>query len=177
MCLIVQRADAFGDDIPLKKMHFLMVLAFVLTLVGCDDLSGQKDLMSSRYRSFEKASEDGAFESGWLPRTLPRSAWDILEVHNLDTNEIWIVFRYRDNSIEELTNACIARQEVRFPDAKRAKRDVGWWPVELTGRGKELDSKKWATYLCPEMRHAESKVSATIAVDVLNQTAWYWVMR
>jgi len=34
------------------------------------------------------------FDRGWIPKWLPKTAYDIEEAHNLDTNESWLTFKY-----------------------------------------------------------------------------------
>lgn len=152
----------------------LLALLLVSFLMGCTDLSGDGDIKSSKYAFFKEASETDAFDSGWLPRALPQSATDIVEVHNIDSGEMWITFHYFDNDIYGLTQGCVAGRKVRFPNAERTKRDVAWWPAELTDRSDEQLRKRWMILSCPRMRHAESIYAMNVAVDLNRKMAWYW---
>lgn len=175
MRVVVQRADASRDDIPVSVRALTSALLLVSLLAGCAELSGDGDITSSTYASFQEASEKGVFESGWLPRALPRSATNIVEVHNIDSSEMWAMFRYSGNDIHGLTKTCIRSQKVQFPDAKRTKRDVAWWPIGLTDESNEESRKRWMILSCPSMRHAESVYRTNVAIDAANRTAWYWM--
>lgn len=155
----------------------LPALTLMSLLTGCAELSGDDDITSSSYASFQEASKAGAFESGWLPRALPKSATKIVEVHNIDSSELWVTFRYLNDDVRGLIKECIAGQKVQFPNAERTKRDVVWWPAGLTNKSDAKSRKQWAMFSCPSMRHANSEYKANLAVDTANRTAWYWIAR
>lgn len=155
----------------------LSASSLVSLLTGCAELSGDGDIASSEYASFQEASKTDVFESGWLPRALPRSATNIVEVHNVDSSEMWATFRYSDDDIHELTKGCVADRKVQFPNAERTRRDVAWWPTELTEERDEKSRKRWVILSCQHMRHAESEYAANAAVDAASRTAWYWMAR
>jgi hypothetical protein len=54
------------------------------------------DTLSSEYDTKQSAVENGAVERGWVPLILPDSAYDIAEKHNLDTNDIYGTFSYKE---------------------------------------------------------------------------------
>ena len=152
-------------------------LIFVsLALTGCAELSGEGDIKSSKYSSFQEASQRGAFKSGWLPQALPSSAVSIAEAHNVDSNELWATFRYSKDDIDGLIKECVS-QKTQLPNAERTKRSAPWWPVGLTDKSDEQSRKRWVILSCPRMRHAESIFAANIAVDRASRTAWYWIAR
>jgi hypothetical protein len=64
------------------KFSLLHVLIASIALVfsGCDEEQ------RAHYRTIADARNDGAIERGWLPASLPESAFDITEAHDLDTN-------------------------------------------------------------------------------------------
>jgi hypothetical protein len=155
----------------------LSALLLMSLLTGCAELSGDGDITSSKYASFQEASKTGVFESGWLPRALPRSATNIVEVHNVDSSEMWATFRYSDNDIHGLTKGCVAARKVQLPNAERTKRDVTWWPTALTDGSDDQQRKRWVILACPNMQHAASVYAANVAVDVASRTAWYWMAK
>jgi len=157
------------------SLLFASLLMPVLT--GCAELSGEGDIKSSKYTSFQEASQKGAFKSGWLPQALPRSAMNIVEAHNVDSNELWATFRYSNNDIHGLTKECAINQKARLPNAKRTKRSAAWWPAELTDGSDKQSRKRWMILSCPRMRHAESIFSTNVAVDRASRTAWYWMAK
>ena len=53
------------------------------------------DITSSSYKNYsEVASTSGLFEAGWIPLWLPKTASNIQESHDVDTNESWLMFNY-----------------------------------------------------------------------------------
>src|SRR5688572_23920542 len=45
------------------------------------------------YPSYADAERDGFIERGWIPAFVPRSARDLFEVANLDSNRWWLRFQ------------------------------------------------------------------------------------
>lgn len=156
----------------------IVILAFILMApTGCADLSGEGDVASNTYETFDAAAKAGVFEAGWLPRTLPRSAVNISEVHNIDTSELWVRFSYSGDDIQALVKECRAENHVEFPKTKRTKRNAAWWPDELTKDSDPRRRARWTILSCPSMRHAQSTRAANIAFDPTSRTAWYWLAR
>lgn len=58
----------------------------------------------SHYASYKELG--GAIEAGWLPGYFPRSAIDIQEGHNIDTNRVWASFKYEVSDIPSLREVC-----------------------------------------------------------------------
>lgn len=58
----------------------------------------------SQYANYKELS--GAIEAGWLPAYFPRSATDIREGHNIDTNRVWASFKYDARDISDLRKIC-----------------------------------------------------------------------
>lgn len=161
----------------MRVAALLLASLSMLVLTGCSKMSGEGDIKSSKYSSFQEASQWGAFKSGWLPQALPRSATNIVEVHNVDSNELWVTFRYPKNDIDGLIKECVLDQKARLPNAERTKRSAPWWPLELVDGSDEQSRKRWTILSCPSMRHAESVFAANIAVDRTSWTAWYWLVK
>lgn len=58
----------------------------------------------SHYASYIELK--GVIEAGWLPAYFPRSATDIQEGHNIDTNRVWASFSYDAQDIPSLREIC-----------------------------------------------------------------------
>jgi hypothetical protein len=54
-------------------------------------VSGEQQVVE--YPTFAAALADGAVARGWIPPWIPESARELREVHDLDTNERWLVFQ------------------------------------------------------------------------------------
>lgn len=108
----------------------IAVLAgFMLT--SCSDYS------SAHYANMDEARRAGAIARGWIPRCFPSVSSDIWELHNLDTNEIWLKATFPSQEVKvgtcdvaTVTASDIAGHHVRRPG-------VGWWPNALEGRLEE----------------------------------------
>ena len=86
--------------------------------VGCEWL----ETYESRYASLEEAIADGAVTRGWIPPFVPRSARDLRERHNIDTNEIWLAFAYQEGDLS-VKGLCsdVADSNVQYPKYQRVK--------------------------------------------------------
>jgi len=54
------------------------------------------DMQINKYPDIDTVKQDKAIEQGWIPAILPESAYEIAETHNLDTNELFGSFRYKE---------------------------------------------------------------------------------
>lgn len=103
----------------------LLIVTLLFAMVGCSER------LETFYQTFNEAKKSGAVEKGWIPKTLPKSAVNIKEVHDLDTNMVWIRFEIDD--IED--NDFLKRYtKVSSRDVKdHLPRDprVSWWPRHL----------------------------------------------
>jgi hypothetical protein len=81
------------------------------------------------YSDYEEASKNGVVPpDAWLPVFLPKSATDIKERHNIDTNETWVFFKYKEIDKTELIKACVVLSidKVIFPRSDRSF-VISWW--------------------------------------------------
>ena len=60
----------------------------------------------TRFENYDKMKASGIIEAGWVPYYFPRSATDIHEQHDLDTNQVNIDFKYKKEDIKELQKIC-----------------------------------------------------------------------
>lgn len=60
----------------------------------------------SSFASFAEMEAAKMIESGWLPEFLPKSATDIEESHNIDTNRVWASFKYQAGDLQSVEGAC-----------------------------------------------------------------------
>jgi len=104
------------------KALFLISVSVHL-LIGCSETT------ESKYVSFDKAKELGAIDSGWVPGIVPETTGEIIESHNIDTNQQILRFSYDPEIAEKLSISCknISPREVRWPDLT-----AKWWPTQLT---------------------------------------------
>jgi hypothetical protein len=88
--------------------------ALVLVAVAAGAMYQSLDVTHSQYGTYADAETAGMFDAGWLPRYLPRSAFEISETHNIDTNRVQATFRYRvgDTRSAEVVCKSIQRSAV-----------------------------------------------------------------
>lgn len=148
----------------------------ILVLPGCSKLTGYNEVLTSSHAKYADASTQDGMRRGWLPRDLPPSATDIVEVHNIDSSETWIRFKYGQDGIDSLLRHCTAHPPPTLPDKRRTRRNVPWWPQPLvSGNEGATDVSRWELHSCPAMRHAGLKKPAGMAVERTSRTVWYWV--
>lgn len=107
-----------------RRFGFLFIL--FISILACSET---KDAF---YSNIDAARKAGAVQKGWIPSVIPESATEIYERHNLDTNRVWMRFRFDRNDIkgliqqlEEISPAEIGRIEFISPGS------VNWWPKKL----------------------------------------------
>ncbi len=55
-----------------------------------------QDFVVNKYEDMAAVREQKALDNGWLPSLLPPSAYAIAETHDLDTNNVYGKFRYKE---------------------------------------------------------------------------------
>lgn len=57
----------------------------------------KSEVSSTSYTSYDDAMSKGAIGVyKWLPSIIPKSAYQINESHDVDSNEVWFTFRFND---------------------------------------------------------------------------------
>ena len=92
--------------------------AGVLFLTACDETQ------RASYATAAAARIDGAIQRGWLPTSLPDSAYDIAESHDLDTNTGGGSFRFdaRDADSFRAQLQSLSAAEVQSLDRAKLQR-------------------------------------------------------
>lgn len=75
-------------------------------LAGC---SGEK--ITSSFNNYSEMQSSGIFEKGWLPSYLPKSATNIKESHNLDSNIVNATFVFNPTDVESVKENCKLLEE------------------------------------------------------------------
>ena len=101
------------------------LISFLVLLIL---LSSCGKLLESSYSNYNEVVEDDAIRRGWIPFFLPKSASNIREVHDLDTNEVWLVFNLDPKDAEAMAKSCtsIPLTEIVYPS-----QPLPWWPEKL----------------------------------------------
>lgn len=77
----------------MKKI--LIILVVLILIVSVVLLSYPSDEQSNSYKDLLTAKADNAIERGWVPAIIPKSAYNIEETHNQDTNVFYGSFYYK----------------------------------------------------------------------------------
>ena len=78
----------------MKKMLLIMLItagAFYVLLT-----TYFTDTQINKYDSITAVHENKAIKEGWIPKILPTSAYDIVETHDIDTNQNFGKFKYKE---------------------------------------------------------------------------------
>jgi len=59
------------------------------------------DVQINKYDSKSVVKKEQAIERGWVPSILPDSAFKIIETHDLDSNDIFGNFKYKEKDEEK----------------------------------------------------------------------------
>lgn len=130
-----ERAAVFAGAAFVYGPLGLVVVA--ITLVGLAsvglDLCYSFETPVERYETRADAERDGAFRRGWFPAEIPVSAFDIVEVHNLDTNSQAARFRLQQLDLEDFKTKLRPVGEARLSAVAVdiPRRHVDWWPAAL----------------------------------------------
>jgi len=85
-----------------KKIIFGILFFFIAALLIIR--SNFSDVTINKYDDYQTVMEDNATERGWIPGILPKSAFDIAETHDIDKNELYGSFRYKQKDEEAFTS-------------------------------------------------------------------------
>src|SRR5262245_57359720 len=145
-------------------------LAFFLT-VACS----APETVEVHYPTGAAALADGAAARGWIPDLMPQDATDILEIHDLDTEEVWIRFTFTDETRSGLVKSCneVDALHVAWP---RATRRLSWWPEDML-QAASRPASPYHFFRCavPDRYPGQSYSIATfLALADEQPKAWYW---
>lgn len=113
----------------IKKILYSLISGAII-IVSVFLFYGCNEKVESYYKDFNIAKKTGAIEEGWIPKFIPNSAYNIREIHDLDTNEVWIGFKIPSSTeiffdkVEALSKNEILDKLPRTPRVK-------WWPQNL----------------------------------------------
>jgi len=79
----------------------LLVGAGLYALHRMDEL----DILTSSYTTYQEAEAGKLFQRGWLPAIIPRSSRNIVEIHNIDTNEVCAAFEIDPSDRQSFSSA------------------------------------------------------------------------
>jgi hypothetical protein len=153
---------------PLSALGPLALWPLVLILLAvssCRDV----DVVTAAYTTMAEAEQAGAVRDGWVPSTLPKSAHDILEAHDLDRNRRWGIFSFQPSDAEPLRST-LQQEELSLTNVEcDMPGRVEWWPVLLRG---QLDPEQVKTAGLKAYRERQGDL--IVAVNWSQGRAYYW---
>ncbi|GGY75002.1 hypothetical protein GCM10011613_20600 [Cellvibrio zantedeschiae] len=81
-------------------------MTFIAALAGCTG-----ETVTNSFNNYSEMQASGIFEKGWLPSYLPKSATNIRESHNLDSNIVNASFTFESTDVESLKENCKLSKE------------------------------------------------------------------
>ena len=93
-----------------KYILLLIVSFFVLGYVIFT--ARYSDAQINKYEDIEVVKENQAIQKGWVPSIIPDSAYEITETHNLDTNELFGNFKYKEQDEAALMEHLTVKQNM-----------------------------------------------------------------
>ena len=112
------------------------------------------------YPTYSEAISDDAVGRGWIPAWLPKSAIDIHEIHNIDTNRSMLAFRWDGADNMEFRSEC---EEIEPGLAEEPAFHVPWWPRDVADNSQQ----PYSFYACEGGR-------AFLAISRERRKARYW---
>lgn len=153
-------------------MNIITKIGFLVMLlaIGCSE---NKDTF---YPDINTARKAGAIDRGWLPEIMPESSRDIHELHNLDTNRIWVRFVFNK---EDLRSILVHVEELTQPEVKQLRiadpGSVDWWHLDFHKEVLALNGiqPKFKTYKYTKPRDRKN-ISGFFMIDTSAGVAYYW---
>ena len=130
-----------------------------LLIISCTACAEQQE---ASYADLGAAERAGAVRQGRVPEWLPKSARGLREVHNFETNQSMLAFRYDPGERLTLPDSC---SQVRPSEVPAASFAASWWP-------RDVPSSKFVTH-----RHAFFSCEtgrAFLALSASSGAAYYW---
>lgn len=149
------------------KRNVLIVILFLSGLLFLFWIYIRMDIIDITYPNYDAVIQAGALGKGkWIPEFLPRSAVNIRETHNIDTNEEWLFFNFNySTDIENLGKSCkqVSSHNIVYP-----RYPGGWWPKTLYRRNEDTQSldRNYEYYSCED--------GGIIAIDSKKGEVFYW---
>jgi hypothetical protein len=152
---------------PINRKIIISISAMlVIALSACSER------FTEYYPTYEAAAKKGAIQRGWIPETVPKTATEIYEQHDLDNNEVWLRFSLpaveKDKigtGFKKLKHDEILKIKLRYPSK------VNWWFEGLIQQSPANDNALNAEIY---ILKREGGKTAYLAVDRVSSRIYYW---
>lgn len=149
----------------MKRISRLLLLCVItFQLIACSERA------TKYYPKYEDAASDSAVKRGWIPEIVPKTATEIHEQHDLDTNDVWLRFNVPSlgkgklsAGLKGLTDEEISKIKLKNP----SKAD--WWFEGLIQQSPSNDNA-----LNAEVFRVNCNGDGYLAIDRSTQRVYYW---
>lgn len=136
------------------------------------------EMKESFYSDISAARKAGAIEPGWLPKVIPESSTAIYEKHDLDTNAVWLKFKFDRRDIGDLISKIDEIKPSEIKDVAFSNPKVRWWPKELTKDYLIKGQPKLGIYkyncVLQFADNRQKTVPGFFVIDWHSNIAYYW---
>lgn len=101
-------------------MRFLAIALLAFFTSACGEVSDE------RYSDFNAAKADGAVQRGWIPTFVPQSAYDIHDVHDVDTNAQSLGFKVPASDLAAMISDMRVAHANEAEAVRRVVKAAGW---------------------------------------------------
>ena len=84
----------------MKKIIIAILLFFLAVFFMIR--STFSDVIINKYPDYQSVVDNNATDHGWVPAILPKSAYEIAETHDLDSNQLFGSFNYKEPDEKKL---------------------------------------------------------------------------
>ena len=146
------------------------LLFSILILLGCSETQ------DAFYKNIDEAKKDNAIERGWIPNIIPASSSEIYERHNLDTNRVWIRFKFDKKDIQGLIGKIKEVNPAEIENIEFPRIGVKWWPKNLNKDSFTQHSLKIYKYdrVIEYSDKRQKIVPSFFVIDWNSNVAYYW---
>ena len=96
----------------IKKLAIALIILFGVGMIFVEIMFiGER--LKSHFSSYSEAKESGIMDRGWIPTFIPKSAININEQYDLDTNWVKMDFQYTPVDVNETRVSCQSEKEIQ----------------------------------------------------------------
>lgn len=160
----------------IRRILGLLSITLFIFIHGCGEIQ------DTFYANIDAAKKDGAIKRGWIPNILPESSSEIYERSDIDSNQVWLRFKFDKKDIKSLLEQV---EEVDTAEINTIKFNkpcniiwcVNWWPRKLNkesfNKQSVLKIYRYNRVLTYYDNHQET-VPSFFVIDWNLNIAYYW---
>lgn len=160
----------------IRKDFRLFIFTLIIFIFGCGET---KDVF---YANIDAAKKAGEIERGWIPNILPESSSEIYEKTDIDSNQVWLRFKFDKKDIKNLLEqvkevAAAEINTIKFNKPCNIIWCVNWWPRNLNkesfNKQSVLKIYRYNRVLTYSDSHQKT-VPSFFVIDWKSNIAYYW---